>query len=235
MQSHLPFKVHVGLIMDGNGRWATARGLPRTAGHEAGIEAVRGVLRAAPEQGIGTLTLYAFSSDNWRRPPAEVAALMGLLRHFLMREVRRLAASGVRLSVIGRRDRLPRGLAEAIARAETATARGERLHLRVALDYSGRDAILEAARTAAREDDLTRAGIARCLGPADAPEVDLVIRTGGEQRLSDFLLWESAYAELHFTPCPWPEFGADELAAAMVAYRARERRFGGLGGAAVAA
>jgi undecaprenyl diphosphate synthase len=220
--------------MDGNGRWATSRGLPRTAGHQAGVESVRRVVEVAPEQDIGTLTLYAFSVDNWRRPPAEVAALMSLMRHFLTRETRRLAAKGVRLSVVGRRDRLPPGLPEAIGRAEVATAGGEGLHLRIAVDYSGRDAILDAARLAAREDDLTRAGISQRLCSSGAGDVDLLIRTGGEQRLSDFLLWESAYAELHFTACPWPEFGARELAAAVTAFRRRERRFGGLIDAAAA-
>lgn len=234
MQTCLHSKLHVALIMDGNGRWATARGLARTAGHQAGIEAVRRVVGAAPEQGIGTLTLYAFSVDNWSRPPTEVAALMSLMRHFLTRETRRLVANGVRLSVVGRRDRLPRGLPEAIRRAEAATAGVDNLHLRIAVDYSARDAILNAARLAAREGDLTRTGISQRLCPSQTPEVDFLIRTGGEQRLSDFLLWESAYAELHFTACPWPEFGAGELAAAMAAFRCRERRFGGLIDAAAA-
>ncbi|BCM83973.1 di-trans,poly-cis-decaprenylcistransferase [Methylobacterium indicum] len=223
-------RLHVGLIMDGNGRWATTRGLPRVVGHEAGVGTVRRVARAAPGQGIGTLTLYAFSSDNWRRPAAEVAGLMGLLRLYLAREVEVLRRDGVRLTVIGRRDRLPDGLAEAIAAAEAATRAGTRLHLRIALDYSARDAILAAARAAA--PDATREDFARLVTGDGAPEVDLVIRTSGEQRLSDFLLWESAYAELHFTPCAWPDFGEAELAAAMTAFRSRQRRFGGLPAAA---
>ncbi|AWN49255.1 di-trans,poly-cis-decaprenylcistransferase [Methylobacterium terrae] len=223
-------KLHVGLIMDGNGRWAESRGLPRGVGHEAGVATVRRVAQAAPGEGIGTLTLYAFSSDNWRRPAAEVAGLMGLLRLYLTREVDRLRRDGVRLTVIGRRDRLPAGLAQAIAAAEAATGDGPRLHLRIALDYSARDAILAAARLAA--PDATREDFARLVAGDGAPEVDLVIRTSGEQRLSDFLLWESAYAELHFTACPWPDFGEAELAAAMTAFRGRQRRFGGLPAAA---
>lgn len=214
--------IHVGLIMDGNGRWAERRGLPRCVGHEAGVATVRRVARAAPNEGIGTLTLYAFSSDNWRRPAAEVSGLMGLLRLYLTREVALLRRDGVRLTVIGRRDRLPEGLAEAISAAEAATRSGTRLHLRIALDYSARDAILSAARLAAPDD------FARLVTGDGAPEVDLVIRTSGEQRLSDFLLWESAYAELHFTPCAWPDFGEAELAAAMTAFRGRQRRFGGV-------
>ncbi|KMO33261.1 UDP pyrophosphate synthase [Methylobacterium variabile] len=223
-------RLHVGLIMDGNGRWAETRGLPRSVGHEAGVATVRRVAQAAPGQGIGTLTLYAFSSDNWRRPPAEVAGLMALLRLYLTREVERLRRDGVRLTAIGRRDRLPAGLAQAIAAAEAATRDGPRLHLRIALDYSARDAILAAARAA--DPAVTREDFARLVTGDGAPEVDLVIRTSGEQRLSDFLLWESAYAELHFTPCTWPDFGEAELAAAMAAFRSRQRRFGGLPAAA---
>ena len=229
MQSVFQNRVHVGIIMDGNGRWATSRGLPRHAGHEAGIDALRRVAEAAPAEEIGALTLYAFSCDNWRRPEAEVAGLMALMRLYLRRETGRLAENGTRLSVIGRRDRLPAGLPEEIARAEEATRSGERLHLRIAIDYSGRDAILAAALSAAHNAELTRDGLARRLADgAPAPDVDLVIRTSGEQRLSDFLLWESAYAELHFTPCLWPDFGAAELAEAMASFRGRQRRFGGL-------
>jgi undecaprenyl diphosphate synthase len=216
--------LHVAIIMDGNGRWATRRGLPRSAGHAAGVEAVRRASEAAARQGVGTLTLYAFSSDNWRRPPDEVAALMGLLRRYLAAEVGRLVADGVRLSVVGRRDRLPAGLAEAIARAEAATRDGTRLHLRVALDYSSRDAILAACASGAA----TRETVAAALGP----DVDLLVRTGGERRLSDFLLWECAYAELAFTDRAWPDFGEDDLAACLADFRSRDRRFGGLSAAA---
>ncbi len=224
-----PCKLHVGIIMDGNGRWATRQGLSRLRGHEAGVEAIRRVVEGAPRQGIGTLTLYAFSSDNWRRPRAEVAALMGLLRGYLSKEVASLVRSGVRLNVIGRRDRLPDGLAQAIERAENATADGDMLHLRVAIDYSARDAILNAAAQVAGLDELTRASFARLItGQPGLRDVDLVIRTSGEKRLSDFLLWESAYAELHFTERMWPDFGAEDLAEALASFARRERRFGGL-------
>jgi undecaprenyl diphosphate synthase len=222
-------KLHIGIIMDGNGRWATRRCLPRLAGHEAGVEAVRRVVEAAPKHGIGTLTLYAFSSDNWRRPKAEVAALMKLLRFYLKDEIDTLARNAVRLTVIGRRDRLPDGLASEITRAEALTATGDALHLRVALDYSARDAILAAAARIAGPADLTRAGFARLVtGEPGLRDVDLIIRTSGEKRLSDFLLWESAYAELHFTERMWPDFGAHDLAEALASFRRRERRFGGL-------
>jgi undecaprenyl diphosphate synthase len=229
MQSHLSSKLHVGIIMDGNGRWATRRRLPRLRGHEAGVEAVRRVVEAAPKQGVGTLTLYAFSSDNWRRPKAEVAALMGLLRFYLGDETESLVRNGVRLTVIGRRDRLPRGLSAGIAHAETATAGGETLHVRVAIDYSARDAILNAAARIAGPGDLTRDGFSRLVtGEFGLRDVDLIIRTSGEQRLSDFLLWESAYAELHFTERMWPDFDAADLAEALACFGRRERRFGGL-------
>jgi undecaprenyl diphosphate synthase len=199
--------LHVAIIMDGNGRWATRLGRARVAGHRAGADAVRRVVTAAPDLGVTALTLYAFSSDNWQRPPGEVHALMRLFIRYLRREVWELADQGVRLSIIGRRDRLHPALLEAIADVERATAAGTRLHLRIAVDYSARHAI--------------RTG-------TTIPDVDLVIRTGGEQRLSDFLLWESAYAELWFTPMMWPDFTATELAAAVRDFCARDRRFGGL-------
>lgn len=222
-------KLHVGIIMDGNGRWATRRGMSRVRGHEAGVETIRRIVEAAPKQGIGTLTLYAFSADNWRRPKAEVAALMTLLRFYLANEVQSLVNNGVRLTVIGRRDRLPDGIANAIARAEEATARGATLHLRIAVDYSARDAILNAAAKAAALSSLTREAFAQLVtGEAGLRDVDLIIRTSGEKRLSDFLLWEGAYAELHFTERMWPEFEASDLAAALVSFHGRERRFGGL-------
>jgi undecaprenyl diphosphate synthase len=227
-----PSPLHVAIIMDGNGRWAAARGLPRAAGHRQGARAVRRVVEAAPGLGVGTLTLFAFSADNWKRPASEVRALLRLLRTALASEQDRLVAHGVRLSVIGRRDRLPRPLVAAMVRAEQATAAGRVLHLRVAIDYSARDAIVEAARRLGPRDSLNRARFAQRLGQAsgdaNAPDVDLLIRTGGEQRLSDFLLWESAYAELVFTSRMWPEFGADDLAAALNQFAHRERRFGGV-------
>ncbi|MFI5210991.1 MAG: polyprenyl diphosphate synthase [Gemmatimonadales bacterium] len=223
---------HVAIILDGNGRWATARGLERSAGHRAGVEAVRRVVEEAPGLGISTLTLYAFSSDNWRRPVAETTSLFGLLENYLRLEAVRLAANGIRLSVIGRRDRMPLPAVAAVRLAERVTAAGRRLHLRIAIDYSARESILRAAaRTGGRPLTLER--FSRLLGtvdhsPAAAPEVDLLIRTGGEQRLSDFLLWESAYAELLFTSIPWPDFRADHLAAAIEEFGNRQRRFGAL-------
>jgi undecaprenyl diphosphate synthase len=229
MQSNFGAKLHVGIIMDGNGRWATRRGLSRLRGHEAGVEAIRRVVEAAPDQGIGTLTLYAFSTDNWRRPRAEVAALMALLRFYLASEVESLVKNGVRLTVIGRRDRLPDGIAAAIARAEAATAGGEVLHLRIAVDYSSRDAILNAAAKLAGITEPSRELFSQLVtGEAGLRDVDLIIRTSGEKRLSDFLLWEGAYAELHFTERMWPEFDTQDLEEALASFRRRERRFGGL-------
>ena len=235
MQSNVALKpdavarLHVGIIMDGNGRWATRRGLSRLRGHEAGVEAIRRIVEAAPDQGVGTLTLYAFSSDNWRRPKAEVAALMGLLRFYLANEIAALVRNGVRLTVIGRRDRLPDGIAAAITRAEAETHGGTTLHLRIAIDYSARDAILNAAARAAGASPLSREAFADLItGEAGLRDVDLIIRTSGEKRLSDFLLWEGAYAELHFTERMWPEFEADDLADALASFHRRERRFGGL-------
>jgi undecaprenyl diphosphate synthase len=228
---------HVAVIMDGNGRWATRRGLPRSAGHRAGVKAVRAVVEAAPDLGIGTLTLFAFSSDNWRRPDPEVRALMGLLRHYLRADLRELVENGVRLSVIGRRDRLPEGLSEEIARVERASAGGQRIDLRLAIDYSARDAITEAATRWLGAQAPSREAFGRLLATSAAEaspagqasrDVDLLIRSGGEKRLSDFLLWESAYAELCFVDTLWPDFGADELRAAMADFQGRERRFGGL-------
>jgi undecaprenyl diphosphate synthase len=229
LQSKLASKLHVGIIMDGNGRWATRRQLSRLRGHEAGVEAIRRIVEAAPDQGVGTLTLYAFSSDNWRRPKAEVSALMTLLRFYLANEVESLVRNGVRLTVIGRRDRLPNGIADAIGRAEAATANGDVLNLRIAVDYSARDAILNAAAKAASTGDLTREKFSDLItGESGLRDVDLVIRTSGEKRLSDFLLWESAYAELHFTDRMWPDFGREDLAEALASFHGRERRFGGL-------
>jgi undecaprenyl diphosphate synthase len=230
MQSTSGTRIHVAVIMDGNGRWAVRRGLPRSAGHHAGVDAIRRVVEAAPDVGIATLSLFAFSSDNWARPAEEVQVLMGLFARFLREEAGPLRAHDVRLSVIGRRDRLPSELVSAISAAEALTARGSRLHLRVAIDYSSRDTILEAARLG-RRDDATRERFASRLGEihgGPAPDVDLLIRTGGEQRLSDFLLWESAYAELLFTARMWPDFHEDDLAAAVAEFRGRHRRFGAL-------
>jgi len=224
-------RLHVAIIMDGNGRWGSARGLPREAGHYAGVAALRRTVECAPGLGIATLTVYAFSADNWRRPAGEVAVLMSILKGYLQDELDRLVEAGVRLTIIGRRDRLPDGIAALIGRAEAASAQGAKLHLRIAVDYSGRDAILAAA-AACGPGPLTREAISRQLaGGVAVPDVDLLIRTSGEQRLSDFLLWESAYAELYFTERLWPDFGAEDLALALHAFRARDRRFGGLSSA----
>jgi len=224
---------HVAIIMDGNGRWATRRGLPRVVGHRAGVETVRRVAEAAPGLGITKLTLFAFSSDNWRRPRDEVGALMALLQTYLEAEIGRLVDSDIRLTVIGRRDRLPAQLVDNIAAAEAATATGQGLRLRIALDYSARDAITRAAcALGAAASSLSTFGrfVTQSSDDDDsAPEVDLLIRTGGEKRLSDFLLWESAYAELWFTDRMWPEFSVDDLRRAVGEFRCRERRFGGLG------
>ena len=223
--------LHVAIIMDGNGRWAERRGLPRAAGHREGIEAVRRVVEAAPDLGIGALTLFAFSADNWRRPALEVEVLMLLLRTYLRRDLKRLVDNGVRLKVIGRRDRLPHGLAGEIETAEKASALGTRLELNVAIDYSGRDAIANAAAVWLGDNSPPRAAFSRLLawqGHGTGRDVDLMIRTGGEKRLSDFLLWECAYAELLFSDAMWPDFGAAHLHAALADFHNRERRFGGL-------
>ena len=223
--------LHVGIIMDGNGRWATRQGLSRGAGHRAGAEAVRRIVEAAPEAGISVLTLFAFSSDNWSRPAVEVAWLMRLFREHLRRETARCVANGVRLQIIGRRDRLGPALLRAIEATETATSGGTQLHLRIAIDYSGRDAIVRAAQCL-RRGSVSRELFGRLVAIADhgspVPDLDLLIRTGGERRLSDFLLWEAAYAELHFTPIMWPDFGPAELRAALDDFSGRERRYGGL-------
>jgi undecaprenyl diphosphate synthase len=205
--------------------------LPRADGQRAGVETIRRVTERAPDLGVATLTLFAFSADNWRRPQPEVDGLMGLLRRFLLTRAARLAERGVRFSVIGRRDRLPPGLVEQIAQAEAISGGGERLHLRIAIDYSSRDAILAAIAGLHANAAPTRETFGHLLtgGQTDAEQVDLLIRTGGEQRLSDFLLWECAYAELCFCARMWPEFTADDLAAAIAEFGHRDRRFGGLG------
>jgi undecaprenyl diphosphate synthase len=211
--------LHTAIIMDGNGRWALGRGLPRAAGHRAGVETVSRIVEAAPGLGIGVLTLFAFSSDNWQRPSLEVEGLMALLWIYLARETPRCLENGIRMEIIGRRDRLEPSLRLAIERTEAATANGRRLRLRIAIDYSAREAILAAARNTS---PLSRESLSGALGPP----VDLLIRTGGEQRLSDFLLWECAYAEFVFSRRMWPEFGADDLASAVREFRGRQRRFG---------
>jgi undecaprenyl diphosphate synthase len=222
--------LHVAIIMDGNGRWAQRRGLPRVAGHRAGIASVRRAVEHALDAGIARLTLYAFSSDNWRRPPAEVQSIFWLMRAFLRLEARRLAQRGVRLQTIGRRDRLALPVLREIEKAESISASGSRLDLCVAIDYSARDAIARAAMTMAGAQSETVPTASESVRPqlthALGPDVDLLIRTGGEQRLSDFLLWESAYAELYFTDRMWPDFNQADLAAALAEFHRRDRRFG---------
>ena len=217
--------LHVAIIMDGNGRWGLSQGLTRSDGHNAGADAVRRTVEAAPDLGVTTLSLFAFASANWARPTGEVAALMGLFRSYLATDAPRLIEGGARLSMIGRRDRLPPDLARAVADLEVATALNDRLNLRIALDYSSREAIMFAA---------TRLGPAATLaelerlivGDAGIGPVDLLIRTGGERRLSDFMLWECAFAELWFTARMWPEFEGADMAEAIADFRRRTRTFG---------
>jgi len=219
--------------MDGNGRWASRRGLPRSAGHVEGAKTVCAVVAAAARAGIETLTLHAFSASNWARPPAEIDALMHLFRRFFVAETRRCVERSIRIDVIGRRDRLSEGLLSAIERSELLSAAGSRMHLRIALDYSSRDTIMQAAAHADRIATLAPDDFYRLLDEVNhcalsAGPVDLLIRTGGEKRLSDFMLWEVAYAELHFTDCLWPDFDEQRLQVALDDYANRQRRFGAL-------
>jgi undecaprenyl diphosphate synthase len=223
--------IHAAIIMDGNGRWANSRGRPRTAGHIAGARVVRKIVEAAPDCGIGMLTLYAFSADNWARPSREVALLMRLFRRYLVAETDRCVTNDVRMRIIGRRDRIPAELLRSILAAEDATRHGTRLDLRIAVDYSARDAMVRAAETLRGTGPITRESLSRAMCDVDhwtgeCRDVDLLIRTGGEQRLSDFLLWECAYAELYFTDRRWPDFTATDLEQAVTAFHSRERRFG---------
>ncbi|MFN8571076.1 MAG: polyprenyl diphosphate synthase [Gemmatimonadaceae bacterium] len=224
---------HVAIIMDGNGRWAQKRGRPRTAGHLAGAKAVRRTIEFARRRGIGVLTLYSFSSDNWSRPQDEVQSLMMLFRRYLASEVPRCVENDIRLTVIGRRDRLDRDVVRAIESAEAATKHCRALQLRLAVDYSARDAIVAAANALRSGAPITRESLSTAMGramhdPKGAPDVDLLIRTGGEQRISDFLLWECAYAELVFLRCMWPDFTAADFENAIAEFGGRERRYGAL-------
>jgi undecaprenyl diphosphate synthase len=224
-------QLHVAILLDGNGRWAASHGLSRSEGHRAGVEAVRRIVRAAPGLGVGILTLYAFSSDNWGRPMSEVSALLALLEEYFRAEAGKCASENVRLRVIGRRDRIPPSLASAIETAERLTSHCRGLELRIAVDYSSREAILRAACWMVSSLEVSQREFAKRLGEVThgkgpALDVDLLIRTGGDRRLSDFMLWECAYAELFFTPRMWPDFAADDLAAAIADFQGRERRFG---------
>jgi len=223
--------LHVAIISDGNGRWATSRGLPRSAGHRAGAEAARRVIAAAPRLGIHTLTLFALSSANWKRPAAEVNVILRTLHEYLLVETSRCIDEGIRLSIIGRRDRIPATLRQAIADSEAATARGTRLHLRLAIDYSAREAIFHAAARFYKATELSTESFSNVLAEVHrggAMEVDLLIRTGGEQRLSDFLLWECAFAEFVFLAKRWPDFTPGDLEAAVNEFGKRERTRGAL-------
>ena len=226
---------HVAIIMDGNGRWAAARGLPRVAGHRAGAQAVRRTIEASVEAGVRWLTLYAFSSENWSRPRSEVLDLTGLLRHYVRQELADLKAQGVRLRVIGDRERFDDDICADLAHAERETAHNTRLNLNVALSYGARTEIVAAARRAggggacrrrSTSATLSEADFAALLSTGGMPDPDLVIRTSGERRLSNFLLWQSAYAELIFLDVLWPDFDAAEFGAALAEFARRERRFG---------
>jgi undecaprenyl diphosphate synthase len=225
--------MHVAIIMDGNGRWAGRRGLPRTAGHIEGARNVRRIVEAAAAAGVGTLTLYAFSSDNWGRPAREVSALLKLFRRYLLTETERCVEQQIRLNIIGRRDRLDAALLRAVEHGERQTAHGTGMHLRMAVDYSARHSILQAAAAGGElagdggdEFAQFRRRLNAVNHSAPAPDVDLLIRTGGDQRLSDFLLWECAYAELYFTEMLWPDFAAADLGRALQDFSRRQRRYG---------
>jgi undecaprenyl diphosphate synthase len=226
--------VHVAIIMDGNGRWAKARGLPRTAGHKRGAEAVRRTVEAAREMGVSYLTLYAFSSENWKRPAGEVTDLMGLLRLYLRNEVANLHKNGIRLRVVGDRSRLSRDINALIDESEAKTANNTALTLVLALSYGGRQEIAEAARLLARDvamgrldpESIDEDALAARLYTADIPDPDLLIRTSGEKRISNFLLWQSAYAEFVFTDVLWPDFDRTHLEDAIRDFHGRERRYG---------
>jgi len=221
---------HVAIIMDGNGRWAKSRGRPRAFGHHAGVEAVRRTVRAASDAGIEALTLFSFSTENWRRPVEEVDALFDLLRRYVDTDLDKLDGEGVRIRMIGRREGLSKDLLAIIDRAETRTASNTRFDLIIAFNYGGRDELVRAVQRAADRpaglEGLDEAGFAACLDTTGLPDPDLVIRTSGEHRLSNFLLWQAAYAELYFTDVLWPDFGEAELRAALVEYARRERRYG---------
>jgi undecaprenyl diphosphate synthase len=231
------FPAHVAIIMDGNGRWARARGLPRSAGHSRGAEAVRRSVKAAAEAGVQYLTLFGFSSENWKRPASEIDDLMGLLRHYLRREIEELHRNGIRLSVIGDRDRLGRDIVQLIADAEHRTAGNTKLHLTIALSYGSRAEIVAAARKAMKAavegkmtpEQLDEANFSQFLLTADIPDPDLLIRTSGEKRISNFLLWQCAYAEFVFIERQWPDFDQSDFNAAIQEYLGRTRRYGGAG------
>jgi undecaprenyl diphosphate synthase len=227
---------HIAIIMDGNGRWAKARGLPRLAGHRAGVESLRKTVRAVSDAGIGWLTVYAFSSENWSRPKSEVSDLMGLLKIYIRRDLADLHKSGVRVRVIGDRDGLAKDIRSLLEEAETLTSANTALNLVIAFNYGGRDEIVRSVRKLARmavagtvePADITEAMLAHHLDTSNIPDPDLVIRTSGEMRMSNFLPWQAAYSELVFLPCYWPDFSPAHLHEALATYALRERRFGGV-------
>jgi undecaprenyl diphosphate synthase len=226
---------HVAIIMDGNGRWAKARGLPRSLGHRSGVAALKKVVEAAPTLGIQRLTVFGFSTENWRRPAGEVSELMKLLKFYVRSDLDRLRAEGVRVHILGRRTGLPPDILETIEHAESSTAQNVHFHLQVAFNYGGQSDIVDAARAFAAEvqagranpEDLTEERFGANLASAMGPAPDLIIRTSGEQRLSNFLLWEAAYAEFVFQDVLWPDYGAEHLEAAIEEFRTRDRRYGG--------
>jgi undecaprenyl diphosphate synthase len=223
--------LHVAIICDGNGRWATARMLPRSAGHRAGANAARSVIRCAPRLGIHTLTLFALSSANWKRPAAEVDAILEILCEYLVAETKHCLNEGIRLNIIGRRDRIPPVLRETIVDAEALTSKGQKLHLRLAVDYSARHSLFQAASKFYKATDLSADSFGNVLSEVQrggSTDVDLLIRTGGEQRLSDFLLWECAFAEFVFVEKRWPDFTAADLRDAVMEFARRERTQGAL-------
>lgn len=227
---------HVAIIMDGNGRWAKARGLPRTLGHRAGVNALKRTVEAAPDFGLECLTVFGFSTENWRRPLAEVSELMSLVKLYVQTDLDRLARSGVRVRIIGRREGLPADIHEIVEETERRTAHNSTFQLQVAFNYGGRVDIVDAARAFAQRvrdgraapGDLDEEGFGSLLATAKGPPVDLVIRTSGERRLSNFLLWEAAYAEFVFQDVLWPDYGPEALGEAIDEYRKRDRRFGGI-------
>lgn len=226
--------LHVAVIMDGNGRWAKARGLPRSIGHREGVEALKRTIRGAPDAGVGCLTVFGFSTENWSRPEDEVSDLMGLVRTYVGSDLAKLAREGVRLKILGRRKGLPADIAKIVEKAEADTAHNDRFQLQVAFNYGGRADIIDAAETYARRlaageavEPLTEAAFGSGLSTAGSPPVDLIVRTSGELRLSNFLLWEAAYAELVFQDILWPDYGPEALKAAVAEFRGRDRRFGG--------
>jgi undecaprenyl diphosphate synthase len=218
---------HVAIIMDGNGRWAKKRMLPRAMGHKRGVETVRNIVRAAGELGLETLSLYAFSSENWKRPEDEISDLMGLMRDFIKSDLDEFAANNVRLKIIGNYKALAPDIVDMLEESIARTSKNSRTTLAVALNYGAQDEMVRAARAAAAQGEINAASIEANLDTADLPPLDLLIRTSGEQRLSNFMLWQAAYAELWFTETLWPDFNKDELAAALTEFARRERRYGG--------